>query len=153
MSVLFDTNVLLRAAQIGHPMYQTAVDAGEVLRLRGKDLFLVPQNFYEFWVVATRPAAQNGLGFMPAQAHSELARFKALFRLLDDAPAIFPQWERLIVQHQVRGKNAHDARLVAAMMVHGIDQLLTFNVSDFQRYRNIMVLDPAQIAGSQTPLP
>jgi len=113
----------------------------------------VPQNFYEFWVVATRPTSQNGLGFAPAQAQAELARLKAVFIFIDDTPAVFPQWERLVVQHQVSGKNAHDARLVAAMLVHGISQILTFNISDFRRYQSIIVLDPTQIVASQPLIP
>jgi predicted nucleic acid-binding protein len=153
MSILFDTNLLLRGAQLGHPMYQTAVDAGEVLRRQGEVLCLVPQNFYEFWVVATRPKGQNGLGFTPARALSEFVRLQTIFTLLHDTPVIFPEWERLITQHQVSGKNAHDARLVAAMIVHGINRILTFNVSDFRRYQNIIVLDPHQVVASLPPIP
>src|SRR5262249_50808305 len=33
----------------------------------------------------------------------------ALFPLLPDSPAIFPEWERLVSTHSVLGKNAHDA--------------------------------------------
>jgi len=153
MSILVDTNILARLAQPTHSMHSAATNAGDELRRQGEVLCLVPQNFYEFWVVATRPTGQNGLGFTPTQAQSELARLKRVFIFLDDTPAILPHWERLVVQHQVSGKSAHDARLVAAMMIHGIGQLLTFNVSDFQRYPNITVLDPTQIAASQPPIP
>ena len=34
----------------------------------------MPQNLYEFWVVAPRPVALNGLGSSAAQAEAELAR-------------------------------------------------------------------------------
>jgi predicted nucleic acid-binding protein len=153
MNTLLDTNILARLAQPTHAMHPAAANAVDELDRQGNVLYLVPQNFYEFWVVATRPTSQNGLGFTPAQAQSELARFKALFTLLDDTPAVYPEWERLVVRHQVSGKNAHDTRLVAAMIVHGINQILTFNVGDFQRYQNIMVLDPRQIVASQPPIP
>ncbi len=56
-------------------------------------------------------------------------------------------------QYQVSGKNAHDARLVAAMMVHGISRILTFNVGDFMRYAGIAVLDPQQVLASRPPTP
>jgi hypothetical protein len=36
-------------------------------------------------------------------------------------------------------EDAHDTRLVAAMLVYGIKHILTFNVSDFARYPNIIV--------------
>ncbi|HTU22405.1 MAG TPA: PIN domain-containing protein [Gemmataceae bacterium] len=145
MSILLDTNILGRAAQTGHSMHRLALDAMAELRRQGETLCLVPQNIYEFWAVCTRPTAQNGLGMSPAEAQAELTRLKSLFTILDDTPAIFPQWEQLVMQHQVRGKNAHDARLVAAMMVHGLSRILTFNVGDFQRYQTLTALDPQQV--------
>jgi ssRNA-specific RNase YbeY (16S rRNA maturation enzyme) len=46
------------------------------------------------------------------------------------------------VQHDVKGKNAHDARLFAYMLIHGVTHLLTFNLSDFTRFAEIQVIDP-----------
>lgn len=148
MSTLLDTNILTRAAQPGHSMHQAALDAMAELRRQGEILCIVPQNLYEFWVVCTRPTEQNGLGMSPAEAQVELARLKTLFSLLDDTPAIFPQWERLVTQYQIQGKNAHDARLAAAMMVHGLSRILTFNVGDFRRFQTLTVLDPQQVVAA-----
>ncbi|MHB1424769.1 MAG: type II toxin-antitoxin system VapC family toxin [Gemmataceae bacterium] len=145
MSILVDSNILARSAQAGHAMHRLAVDSVAELRRQGETLCLVPQTIYEFWVVCTRPVAQNGLGMSPAEAQAELSQLKTLFTILDDAPAILPQWEQLVVQHQVRGKNAHDAHLVVAMMVHGLSRILTFNVGDFQRYPTLTVLEPQQV--------
>ena len=147
MSVLLDTNILTRSSEPVHPMHQAAADAVAVLLRQGDDVFLLPQNLYEYWSVATRSVAQNGLGFPPPQAAAEIARFHADFSVLDDLPAILHLWERLVVQHQVIGKNGHDARLVAAMVVHGIDRLLTFNKADFARYQQITVISPQDVLG------
>jgi predicted nucleic acid-binding protein len=149
MRTLLDTNILTRCVQPAHPLCQPAVDALTLLRQQGDDLCLVPQNFYEFWVVATRPVAVNGLGMSAAQAQAEVARVKQLFTVLDETPAVFARWEQLVVQYQVMGKNAHDARLVAAMLVHGVPLLLTFNVSDFQRYQGITVVSPQDVLSRQ----
>jgi hypothetical protein len=46
----------------------------------------------------------------------------------------------------ISGKNAHDARLVAAMIVHGVSSILTFNAKDFTRYAEIVVVDPRTFA-------
>jgi predicted nucleic acid-binding protein len=152
MTTLLDTNIVMRTAQPQHPMYQEALDAQAVLRQKGEQLCLAPQNFYEFWVVCTRPAAINGLGSTAAQAQVEITRLKNIFKVLDDTPAVFTTWEQLVVQHQVLGKNAHDARLVAAMLVHKLDQLLTFNKPDFQRYQGINVVTPTEVlASASTP--
>src|SRR5215469_4102428 len=108
MSVLVDTNVLLRSIEPRHPMHHLAAHLVQVLRQRGEQLLIVPQNVYEFWVAATRPVAQNGLGLTAQEAEAEVARLKLLFVARNDSAAIFPQWERIVVQHQVIGKSAHD---------------------------------------------
>jgi len=100
----------------------------------------------EFWVVATRPVGQNGLGLSIPEAASELMRLKSMFPLLPDAPAIYEIWENLVIQYQVSGKPAHDARLVAAMQVHGITAILTFDRTGFSRYSGIEVVHPADAA-------
>jgi len=123
MRVLVDTNIVTRSAQPGHPMYQDATDAVSTLRQRGEQLCLVPQNLYEYWAVCTRPAGENGLGLDATEAQAELARVKGLFEVLADSSAIYPAWERLVTQHAVMGRNSHDARLVAAMEVHGVTHL------------------------------
>ncbi|MGK7923007.1 MAG: hypothetical protein AB4080_23710 [Trichodesmium sp.] len=43
------------------------------------------------------------------------------------------------------GKKAHDARLVASMIVHKINYILTFNTNDFKIYSEITVVDPLKI--------
>lgn len=62
MKVLLDTNVLLRLAVVSHPTHAEAVAAVYRIRQRGDQPAIVPQVLYEYWVVATRPTSQNGLG-------------------------------------------------------------------------------------------
>jgi hypothetical protein len=126
-------------------MHRAAIDSTDLLRQTGERLCLVPQNLYEFWVVATRPFVQNGPGMSVQEAEAELTKFRRLFVILDDTPDILPEWERLVMHYGVIGKNAHDARLVAAMTVHAVDRLLTFNSRDFQRYQGITVVTPDDI--------
>src|SRR5579884_2752909 len=115
MNVLIDANILLRTVQPGHPMRPLATAAITTLRAQGNDLCVVPQVLYEFWVVCTRPTGVNGLGKTAAEAAAELTTIKADFTVLDDTPAILPAWESLVTANAVIGKDAHDARLVAAM--------------------------------------
>lgn len=149
MKVLFDTNVLLRAAQPAHPMCVSAVSAGLAIRNRGDEPCVVPQVLYEFWVVCTRPLSENGLQFNVAQVSAEVERFRPpFFLLLHDKAAVLREWHRLVVKHEVKGKAAHDARLAAAMHVHGVEGILTFNADDFARYPGITVLNPREVAGT-----
>jgi hypothetical protein len=57
----------------------------------------------------------------------------------------------LVVASGVLGKSAHDARLIAAMLAHGVTRLLTFNVADFNRFPGITVLDPNTVASPAGP--
>jgi predicted nucleic acid-binding protein len=81
----------------------------------------------------------------PSAVAREVGRLKNMFELLPETPAIFPIWESLVLQHQVQGKPAHDARLVAAMHVHGLTSILTFDKTGFSRYPGIEVLDPQEV--------
>ena len=134
MVYLIDTNVLLRSADPAHPMYADAVGSVSLLRNRGETLCIIPQNLIEFWNVYTRPANRNGLGHSPEEAREEIQHLKALFTVVADTAEIYTVWERIVAQYQVSGVNVHDARLTAAMLVHGITHILTFNVKDFNRY-------------------
>jgi predicted nucleic acid-binding protein len=126
-------------------MYGDALNAIATLRVRGEQLHIVPQNLIEFWNVYTRPLERNGLGHTAAEAEAEVNRLKAFFSLLPDTAAIYQEWERLVVVYAVRGVNVHDAKLVAAMLVHGLTRVLTFNISDFARYSEITAVHPTTV--------
>ncbi len=116
MKFLVDTNILTRLTQPSHHHHGTARNALESLRRANHHGVIVPQVPYEFWVVCTRPASENGLGLPVQRVIAEFATIKALY-----------------------------ARLVAAMMRHGLTHILTFNPTDFARYAGITVLAPDKL--------
>lgn len=150
MSVLVDTNILLRVAQIGHPDRLVAKQALLTLSEAGIALHLVPQVIYEFWVVATRPTTANGFGMdVPSAERSVHELLLEDFNLLLDERGIYRHWQSLVTAFDVKGKKAHDARLVAAMRRHGVEFLLTFNQPDFSRFPDITAIAPAErVAGT-----
>lgn len=142
MLILVDTNVLIAIVEPFHPRHTQAVAALRAQRLAGNELVVVPQVHYEFWVVATRPLENNGLGMNTAEAEAELQKLAPpLFRLLRDERAIYGPWRELVNRYQVTGKKAHDARLVAAMKRHQLTHLLTFNLADFRKYPDLVLHD------------
>ena len=74
------------------------------------------------------------------EARAHIAKFETIFSLMPDTPEVYSEWKTLVNQHAVRGKNAHNARIVAAMVVHGIARLVRFNHSDFKRYEGIITV-------------
>ena len=104
----------------------------------------MPQNIAEIWAAATRSSAQNGLGLPVAVVAAALDHIERVFALLPDHPAIYDHWKRLVMTHEVVGNRVYDARLVAAMTVHGIGRILTFDAEDFARY-GIEVIHPSAV--------
>jgi hypothetical protein len=100
---------------------------------------------YEFWVVATRPTENNGLGLLPEEADQEITSILKFFRLRYDNRGIFSRWRELVVSRAVKGKPAHDARLAATMHQHAITHILTFNFADFARYPLVTAISPEAI--------
>jgi predicted nucleic acid-binding protein len=143
--ILVDTNVLLRSAQPSHLQFMAAKNAVKTARLRGYTPCIVPQVIYEYWVVATRTLAENGLGMTTVAAEVEIEKLIEQFHFYRDERAIFDRWQALVVQHQVSGKTGHDARLVAAMERHRIKQLVSFNDQHFRRFPSVSVIHPDRI--------
>jgi predicted nucleic acid-binding protein len=106
MSVLIDTNVLLRSVQPTHPLCSHATVA--TLLKQSETVFFCPQNIAEFWNVATRPVAVNGLGFSHEEVLSEVHNIEGLLTLLPDSPGIYGEWKRLVNQHKVQGIKVFD---------------------------------------------
>ncbi len=144
MIYLADTNFALRFAFKQNPQHQTIRQAVRVLRKRGDEICIVPQTCVEFWNAATRPAKNNGFGFSVHDADFFLRLIERVFPLLPDDANVHKEWRKLVVQFGVSGIQVHDARIAAAMLVHQITHILTFNASDFVRYSSIgiVAVDP-----------
>jgi len=146
MSIIVDSNILCRLARNDDPQHELAKKAVELCLQRREELLLTPQAQREFWVVATRPREKNGLGLTPSQAAQLLKDFEQFSSFVPDTPAVHQNWQRLVAQHDVSGKDAHDAGFVAAMQAHGVSQILTFNAQDFRRYQpQITILVPERL--------
>lgn len=149
MAVLIDTSVLGRLANRADVDHAVARRAVAELHRRGELLHVTAQNLIEFRNFATRPVPANGLGLAATAAEGLAATFEATFPLLEETPDIYPAWKALVGALGVIGKQVHDARLVAVCHVHGVGQLLTFNVSHFGRLAGfgpgLAVLDPATV--------
>ena len=147
MIYLVDTNVLLRFLRHDDPSHQIVQDTVHKLEAGGHQLQTTLQNLAEFWNVSTRPANENGFGQTPVETDQLLQELELLFSLLSDSDDVYREWRRLVVKYNVAGVQVHDARLAAAMIAHNVTHILTFNVTDFERYKpeGIMAVNPAAV--------
>ncbi|HZP23071.1 MAG TPA: PIN domain-containing protein [Terriglobales bacterium] len=142
---LVDTNVLLRWLKPEDRDYPLVVSAIDIILQRSAVLCFTSQNVAEFWNTCTRPLARNGYGLSPQETDSRVRYFEERMQLLPDSLTVHQEWRKLLVSNSVSGVQVHDARLVAAMRVHDVKQILTFNDRDFARYSDVEALHPRTI--------
>ena len=109
---------------------------------RSGELCYTSQNVGEFWNTCTRPLDRNGYALSPQETDRRAKFFEAKLRLLPDSLSVHVQWRKLLVTYVVSGVQVHDARLAAAMRVHGVKRILTLNDRDFARYADIEAIHP-----------
>lgn len=150
MKVLLDTNLLTRLVNPANSeMHDLAENAIVALSQAGHIPCLLPQMIYEFWSVATRPTDANGLGMSHVEAREEVDAILQRFPLLQDERAVFHRWLDLVTENRVSGKTTHDARIVAAMLRHGLTHLVTFNTKHFARFREVAAISPQETIGGK----
>lgn len=142
---LVDTNILIRFLLRNDPAYQPIRRAVTILKTRREGIVTSAQNMVEFWRVCTRPVEKNGLGLTVEATEQRLRLLERHFPVLADDARTYAEWKLIVSNHQVRGKQVHDARLVALMGVQGVTRVLTSNVRDFARYSGINAHAPEDI--------
>ncbi|MGI8495535.1 MAG: type II toxin-antitoxin system VapC family toxin [Pyrinomonadaceae bacterium] len=145
MKYLLDTNILLRLIELTHKHHKETREALRKLRKQNCIFYILLQNISEFWNVCTRPQDKNGLGLSITKTNAHLKRFEHLFKYIPDTKETYENWRELVVKHSVSGVKVHDAKIVAAMKAHNIENLLTFNAKDFKRYADIKAVEPKDV--------
>ncbi len=148
MDYLVDINLWLRSLAPADPLRSIARLAIKTLLRDGAELCVVPQNLIELWSVSTRPAKENGFGRTVAVTNRYCYSIERFVTVLPETPELFAVWRKLVVTYQVAGKKVFDTRLAAAMILHHVPRILTFNVKDFSRYQEIATTSPESIITS-----
>lgn len=131
---MLDTNVLLTATDEGRPEHYQALAVFNEWPAQGTVLYLSGQILREYLAVATRPVDLNGLGLSQDAALANMRAFREQTSSLTEDNKVTDQLLGLLAKVACSGKQVHDANVVATMLVHGIDTIVTANVSDFARF-------------------
>lgn len=132
--IFVDANILVYFTFDHFPGYVAARARLAELADAGGTLYTSRQVLREFLSTATRP------GFMtpmpePAQLAHFVEGFEREFEIVEDDRIITALLLELIQTPGARGRQVHDANIVATMRRYGIRNLLTHNTSDFIRYQ------------------
>jgi predicted nucleic acid-binding protein len=132
--VMLDTNVLLAATDEGRAEHRDALRVVNDWAAEHTDLCTSGQILREYLAVATRPAEKNGLGLSLPDALGNVRAIRERITLLAEDSKVADRLLGLLADIECRGKQVHDANLVATMLVHGIGTVVTMNLEDFTRF-------------------
>lgn len=137
-----DTNVLLAATDEARPDHEAAQRVLNDWSASGVVLYSTGQVLREYLAVATRPASANGLGLPRQDAIANVRALRSRMHLLVEDLKVHERLLRLLEEFECGGKQIHDASIVATMLVHGIEAIVTINVNDFTRFgQQLRVVD------------
>ncbi len=135
MSVLLDTGILLRLVDEHDSQHELVEEVVGNLGNQRIDLHITSQNIAEFWNVATRPKASNGLEISPVVVAGLFERtIEPICSVLPERENLAAEFRQLLTKYGVVGKQVHDARLVAMMLTWKVESILTLNVRNFKRF-------------------
>lgn len=141
--VVLDTNILLAATDEARSAHARALATLDEWPAAGTALYTSGQILREYLAVVTRPVVDNGLGLAQRDALTNVRAFRGRLRLVAETEKVADRLLALVDEIDCLGKQLHDANVVATMLVHGIDTLVTLNAADFARYeQHVAVLTP-----------
>jgi predicted nucleic acid-binding protein len=136
-----DTNVLIYASRERAPQHGSAVELLRRVAREGGPTWISRQVIREYLASVTRPQPSEP-ALTPEQAVADVRRLMRNFFVADESEAMTEHLVNLVRRFGVKGRQIHDANIVATMLVNGIHRLLTFNVADFRRFEPLIVLEP-----------
>ena len=122
-----DTNVLLAATDRGRTGHGAALDVLNAWPAAGTTLYTSGQILREYYAVATRPPAVNGLGLRASDALTNIRTLRSRLNVLAENEKVADRLIALLEDVPCTGKQVHDANVVATMLSHGIRGRYTWN--------------------------
>jgi predicted nucleic acid-binding protein len=133
--IFLDTNILVASSVDGHPSHAVASAFLAKLTAERAPLCISPQVCREFLSVLTRQPLE-GRTFSVDESLGVIESWRSACTVLDEDVRVLAELLGLVRRHQVKGKQVHDANIVATMIANSVDRIATFNRADFERYED-----------------
>ncbi len=139
--IFIDTNVLVYANNTLSPLCIPARAQLQQAFASYESVWLSRQVFREFAVIVSREMHSTGkIDFQ--LLGKTIRRFEKDFFVAEDNPLITSKLLHLLEETNSSGKQVHDTNIVATMLVHDIQTLMTHNTEDFKRFSHLITLMP-----------
>ena len=136
--IFFDTNILVYLSSQESPFHLRVLE--KVKELFDKyEIWISRQVLREYAVVMTNSSLlQKPLS--SDEVEKDLEKWGSIFRVADEIEETTINLRKLIVLFDVKGKNIHDANIIATMKTYNIERLFTLNLKDFKRFNEIRLI-------------
>jgi predicted nucleic acid-binding protein len=132
-TVFLDTNILVYASFTSLPLFGAARQCLTNLEDQDIQFAVSRQILREFLAAVTRPGSVEQLP--PVRILAGMVReWEARCTVLEEDAGVTALLLEYVEKPGARGKQVHDANIIATMRRHAIPYLLTHNTSDFVRY-------------------
>ncbi len=138
-ALFVDTNVLVYANVIETPLHEPALAAIQAAHQAGRSLWISRQIMREYLVTMTRPQTFRNLP--RTTVLDQVNQFAECFQVADDTAAVTGRLVDLLENHEVGGKQVHDANIVATMLAYEVPCLLTHNAKDFEHFGKMIRIE------------
>lgn len=139
---LLDTNILVYAVNKDSEFHETASEIHSKVLDGSIQACVSLQNLIEFYSIIASNRVQNPL---PAKiAFDEIDKYIADQRIKKiqfniDALATLKD---LAIKHDIKAQNIYDLKIVATMLANNIEEIITANKKDFEKFPEIKVTNP-----------
>lgn len=136
--IFFDTNILVYLSSQESPFHLRVLE--KVKELFDKyEIWISRQVLREYAVVMTNSSLlQKPLS--SDEVEKDMEKWGSIFRVADEIEETTKNLRELIVLFDVKGKNIHDANIIATMKTYNIERLFTLNLKDFKRFNEIKLI-------------
>jgi predicted nucleic acid-binding protein len=135
-----DSNILVYAADEAYPLHQRAkLLRDRAVREPSKACLCSPV-LQEFFAIITDPKRTRN-PMSPVDAWAEVDEYLRTFRIFYPEPGAMIRLGKLIRDYQTSKQSIFDALIVAIMLEKNVKGIYTANEDDFQRFKEIVVLD------------
>jgi len=135
-TVFVDTNILVYSKVKSNPFYLTSFTKLYEL-FNSNQLYISRQVIREYLNVMTKP---DNLKYPISLKDlvQDIEYFSENFIILNEDHETTTNLLNLITKYNVKGRQIHDANIVATMLANNIKNLFTHNVKDFDRFNNLI---------------
>ncbi|HLP44710.1 MAG TPA: type II toxin-antitoxin system VapC family toxin [Candidatus Deferrimicrobium sp.] len=136
--IFLDTNILVYLSNEESYFHEKTLKIFN--QIVGKyDIWISRQVLREYAVVMSRQEFY-GKTLTSQEIVEDIEKWEKSFNVIDETKETTDNLKKLLAKYEIKGKQIHDANIVASMINYSIPLVFTFNIKDFQVFEEIEIM-------------